>query len=94
MVWNPPQKFDFVSTGLNYVPEYRRRELADRLLADFVREGGRLITTAYGLTKELSKANWSVGDHLRSFGFAVGGEPEQFDKARGELYRIAYIDKS
>ncbi|NIR25437.1 MAG: SAM-dependent methyltransferase, partial [Gammaproteobacteria bacterium] len=94
MVWKPPQKFDFVSTGLEYVPEQRRRDLVDRLLAGFVRAGGRLITTAYGLTKDPAKATWSVGDHLRSFGFAVGGEPEQFDEVRGKLYRIAYINKA
>lgn len=94
MFWEPPRKFDFVSTALEYVSEQQRRELVDRILADFVRPGGRLITTSYGLTKDPSKSNWSVGDHLRSFGFAVGGEPERFDEARGRFYRIAYIDKS
>lgn len=93
MTWQPPQRFDFVSTGLEYVPEHRRRDLVERLLTHFVRDGGRLITTAYGLTKDPSKENWPVGDHLRAFGFAAGGEPERFDPARGRLYRIAYINK-
>ena len=93
MGWEPPHKFDFVSTGLEYAPEPRRRDLVERLLNGFVREGGRLITTAYGLTKDASKEKWPVGDHLRAFGFEVGGEPERFDEARDRWYRIAYINK-
>ena len=83
MFWEPPRKFDFVSTGLDYVPEPRRADLVHRLLSDFVAPGGRLITTAYGLRKDQSKSNWSVGDHLWAFGFIVDGQPEVFDEARG-----------
>jgi hypothetical protein len=92
MTWKPPQKFDFVSTDLIYAPEQRRAALLQRLLADFVAAGGRLIVTSYGLTRDQSKSDWSVGDHLRSFGFMVAGEPEVFDEARSQLYRIAYIN--
>ncbi|HXF60505.1 MAG TPA: methyltransferase domain-containing protein [Caldilineaceae bacterium] len=94
MFWEPPKSFDFVRTGLEYVPEPRRADLVHRLLTKFVAPGGRLIVAAYGLTKDPAKASWSVGDHLRSFGLVVGGEPEQVDRARGRLYRIAYLDKA
>ncbi|MBV7328328.1 class I SAM-dependent methyltransferase [Chloroflexi bacterium TSY] len=90
--WESPQKFDFVSVDLGYTAEDRRKELAERLLTDFVLGGGRLIVTSYGLTKDPSKENWSVGNHLRSFGFVVGGEPERFDNVKGKWKRIAYIN--
>ena len=48
--------------------------------------------THYGLTKDPSRSDWSVGDHLRDAGFTVAGEPEASDEARGRLYRVAYVN--
>lgn len=92
--WEPPHPFDFVSIDIGYVVEERRRELVEKLLADFVKLEGRLIITSYGLTKFPAKESWSVGEHLRSLGFVVGGEPERFDTVKSTWKRIAYIDKT
>ena len=41
--WEPPMKFTYVRTGLEYVPTDRRPFLVARLLRDVVEPGGRLI---------------------------------------------------
>jgi SAM-dependent methyltransferase len=41
--WKPPRTYDFVRTGLEYVPDAQRSLLAARLLRDVVAPGGRLI---------------------------------------------------
>ena len=43
LTWPPTQRFDFVRTGLEYVPPRRRRDLVQRLLDEFLAEDGRLI---------------------------------------------------
>jgi SAM-dependent methyltransferase len=48
LTWEPPQRFDFVRTELVYVPAERRRPFVERLLAEVVRPGGRLIICGYG----------------------------------------------
>jgi SAM-dependent methyltransferase len=48
LTWQPPRRFDFVRTELVYVPAERRRLYAERLLAEVVRPGGRLILCGYG----------------------------------------------
>ena len=47
LTWRPPQRFDFVRTELVYVPAERRRDYVERLLAEVVRPGGRLILCGY-----------------------------------------------
>ncbi len=46
--WSPPRRFDFVCCAeLAYVPRDRERELFERLLAEYVAPGGRLILGPY-----------------------------------------------
>jgi SAM-dependent methyltransferase len=48
LTWEPPLRFDFVRTELVYVPAARQRDLVERLLAQVVDPGGRLIVCGYG----------------------------------------------
>jgi SAM-dependent methyltransferase len=41
--WDPPWRFTYVRTGLEYVPAGRESFLVERLLRDVVEPGGRLI---------------------------------------------------
>jgi hypothetical protein len=41
--WQPPRRFTYVRTGLEYVPRGGEAGLARRLLTEFVEPGGRLI---------------------------------------------------
>lgn len=87
--WKPPMRFDFVRTGLEYVPRPRRRELAAWLLEHVVAPGGRLV---------IGKLNEEVEDHateqqLGEWGFAVAGRAERAHRTEPRLaYRILWID--
>ena len=67
LTWQPPRKFDFVRTGLEYVPPRRRLELLQRLLEKFLVEDGRLIVgTYYGESHRpdlLGKGTLGLGIH-------------------------------
>ncbi|GAB3306708.1 methyltransferase domain-containing protein [Epidermidibacterium keratini] len=41
--WDPPRRFDYVRTGLDYVPAGDRAAYVERLREEFVGPGGRLI---------------------------------------------------
>lgn len=71
LTWQPPRRFDFVRTELVYVPPTRERELIERLLAEVVAPGGRLILCGYGSPRS-GVAPDPVGAKARSHGF----EPE------------------
>lgn len=67
MAWEPPRRFDFVRTELEYVPPRRRREMVERLLRDFLAPGGRLIVCSYGNSRpsnqkpSRSARSWAPG---------------------------------
>jgi 2-polyprenyl-3-methyl-5-hydroxy-6-metoxy-1,4-benzoquinol methylase len=88
--WAPPQRFDAVRTGLEYVPVPRRRDLVAHLLEDVVAPGGRLI---------VGKFNEEVGKHrleteVASWGFTVAGRAERVHRAEPRLaYRVFWIDR-
>jgi hypothetical protein len=54
--WAPPRRFDFVRTGLEYVPPRRQRELVRRLLEAVVARHGRLIVGVYSEERDESRA--------------------------------------
>ncbi|MEX2212186.1 MAG: class I SAM-dependent methyltransferase [Gaiellaceae bacterium] len=79
--WEPPRRFDFVRTELVYVPEARRREYVERLLARFLEPGGRLIVCGYGGDEVVAP--------LREWGY----EPEvrEWLSASGNRVQLAAI---
>ena len=90
MTWTPPQRFDFVRTGLEYVPHRRRRDLVQRILDDFLSDdGGRLIVGTY-----TGDSTWpdSLEQEMASWGLEVAGRtsrPHRDDRLR---YRVLWID--
>ena len=84
--WDPPMRFDFVRTGLEYVPSRRQRDLVERLLEYVVSPGGRLII---GATTEQSWEELLVG-----WGFPIDGRSERpHDHDQRFLYRVIWIDR-
>jgi SAM-dependent methyltransferase len=71
LTWKAPQRFDFVRTELVYVPAERQRQLVERLLAEVVTPGGRLILCGYGSPRSGLVPD-PVCATVRSWGF----EPE------------------
>jgi SAM-dependent methyltransferase len=81
--WEPPGtreaggRFDFVRTGLEYVPVRRQRDLVERLLREIVAPGGRLIIGACSEKKEGGLTESSLEERATGLGFAVAGRSER-----------------
>jgi SAM-dependent methyltransferase len=87
--WRSPERFDFVRTGLEYVPPGRQPELVDHLLRDVVAQDGRLLI---GVVNE-QRQSLSTKEAVEGWGFRVSGETERshFHDAR-LVYRVLWID--
>lgn len=64
--WRPPQRFDFVRTGLEYVPAARRAAFVRHLLEHAVAPGGRLIV---GKNNE-NRGQSAIVQSLRAWGWS------------------------
>ena len=67
--WQPARRFDYVRTGLDYVPAARRADLVRHLLDHVVAADGRLLV---GVTNE-ERDKPGLADALRAWGFTVAG---------------------
>lgn len=91
--WVPPQRFDFVRTGLEYVPRRRQPDLVRRLLQEVVAPGGRLIIGAGSEEKDQTRPGPSLEEEVASWGFGIAGSlrrPHYHDE-RLE-YRVFWIE--
>lgn len=85
LLWDPPHRFTYVRTGLEYVPRHRRRELVDRLL-------GWCDRLIIGVFNEESHAR-PTEELLRSWGHRVAGRSERTNRKKpGMDYRVSWID--
>ncbi len=75
--WTPPQRYDFVRTGLEYVPLRRRPDLIRRLLELVVAPGGRLIIGSYSEEVPAQLSGPRLEEEVASWGFAVSGRTER-----------------
>lgn len=90
--WEPPLRFDFVRTELEYVPRNRRREMVERLLRDYLDPGGRLILCSYGSSRRPEPKAEPVGEILRAWGYEVAGETGAADTNGVVITRVAWTD--
>jgi len=91
--WDPPFRFDFVRTGLEYVPPARQPDLIGRILETAVGPGGRLIIGTYNEEKTALPEGETIEDLVGSWGFTVAGRSERphFHDDR-LLYRIIWLE--
>ncbi len=83
--WEPPHRFTYLRTGLEYVPRRRRRELVERLL-------GWCERLIIGVFNEEVHAR-PTEELLRSSGFTIGGRIERAHRRKpGMEYRVLWID--
>lgn len=90
--WEPPFRFDFVCTNLEYVPHHRRYGMVERLLGDYLVPGGRLILTSYGSSRRPEPRAEQAGEILRGWGYEVAGESEAVDANGVVITRVAWTD--
>ncbi len=93
--WLPPRRFDFVRTGLEYVPVRRQRDLVTRLLTDVVAPGGRLIIGVYSEERDAMRFGPSEADRVAGWGFQIVGRTERPHMSDARLvYRAFWIDRT
>jgi SAM-dependent methyltransferase len=85
--WLPPRRFDFVRTGLDYVPAASRPAYVQHLLDHVVAPGGRLIIGVHSLAEEDPLA-----EELAHWGHAVDGVSRRPHAIPELAYTICWID--
>jgi SAM-dependent methyltransferase len=94
--WEPPRRYDFVRTGLEYVPPRRQAELIRRLLQHVVIPGGRLIIGTFNELKNRGEEpirEPSTEHRIISWGFKISGRTERpHFRDPALLYRVVWID--
>ena len=85
LTWEPPARFTYVRTGLEYVPAPRRRELVRGLLAFC----DRLVV---GVFNE-HESERTTEELLRSWGHRIAGRSERAHRRKpGMEYRVLWLD--
>jgi hypothetical protein len=83
--WNPPWRFTYVRTGLEYVPAGRESALIARLLRDVVEPGGRLIVGPVN-ERDLKEVLAAFADA----GFPDAGVQDATDR-NGKTRHVAWV---
>ena len=88
LTWQCERRFDFVRTGLEYVPRRRQRDLVAHLLKNVTAPGGRLIIGTYNERRERRSLEEMVG----GWGFEIAGRCERPHRDSRVCYRVIWID--
>lgn len=90
--WVPTERFDFVRTGLEYVPKRLRSKLLHHVLESMVAPGGRLIIGAHS---EMAGSPPQLESEVASWGFVVSGRVEvPHTHDYGVVRRAFWIDNN
>jgi SAM-dependent methyltransferase len=84
LTWTPPQRFDFVRTGLEYVPAPRRLDLVAHLLGFC----DRLVVGSFN--EEIEER--ALEHAVESWGFAIAGRSERAHRDPRIVRRVFWID--
>ncbi len=87
LYWVPAQRFDYVRTGLDYVPARRRGDLLAHLLTHVV--GRRLIIGSYN--EERARPLWE--EQVRALGYRIAGRDEIPHPDPRVVRRVFWIDR-
>ena len=91
--WQPPRRFDFVRTGLDYVPAPRRPQLVAHLLAEVVAPGGRLLLGPYTEERDETRRTPSQEALVSGWGFRVSGRIERpHPRDERVVRRLIFVD--
>ena len=84
LTWEPPRRFDFVRTGLEYAPPPRRRDLVAHLLSFC----DRLIIGSFN--EEVERR--ATEEQVASWGFRIAGRAERPHRDPRVVRRVFWID--
>jgi SAM-dependent methyltransferase len=94
--WDPPRRYDFVRTHLEYVPQKKQMSLIRRLLGHVVVPGGRLIIGTFNEARSRGQdptRGPSTEQLITSWGFKISGRTERPHFREPNLaYRVLWID--
>jgi SAM-dependent methyltransferase len=91
--WHPPRRFDFVHTGLEYVPHRRRRDLIEHLLRSVVAPAGRLIIGTTNEEIDETRTEPSQEQEVADWGFVITGRSERPHPTDHRIVRrVIWID--
>jgi SAM-dependent methyltransferase len=91
--WAPPRRFDFVRTGLEYVPVARQRDLVAHLLGEAVAPGGRLIIGVFSEERDETREGPSEEERVARWGFRVAGRTSRPHLVDPRIvYRVFWLD--
>ncbi len=83
--WQPPRRFEFIRTGLDYVPPSRRPDLVAHLLGHC----GRLIIGVFN--EEIEQR--ALARNVQSWGFTISGRTERAHRDPRVMRRVFWIDR-
>lgn len=91
--WEPPRRFDYVFTALEYVPRVRQPDLVARLRHRVVAPEGRLVVCAYRARG--AKEADPLAERLRAWNVPIHGEAIATDETNGRVAtRIVWSDNA
>jgi len=82
--WEPPQSFDVVRTGIDYVPSPRRKQLVEHLLS----YAGRLVIGVFNEERDVR----SLENEVAGWGLTSSGRSERLHPHPPLAYRAFWID--
>lgn len=88
--WKPATRFDYVRTEFLYVPPGYEGPFVDRILSEFLTDGGSLLIAEYRSTGN-PEAPW-LSDLLKEMGFVVSEAKSGFWEGQ-ELTRVSVLPR-
>ena len=85
--WQPPQRFDFVRTGLDYVPDRSREPYVAHLLT-FLEPGGRLVIGTHNEETDRD----ALADLVQSWGHPVVGRTTRPHRHPALSYKVFWVE--
>ncbi|PWN04206.1 class I SAM-dependent methyltransferase [Nocardioides silvaticus] len=89
MSFDPPRRFTYVRTGLDYVPARRRAEYLAHLMTAYVEPDGRLIIGTYNE----ESGSESLCDEVARWGHVISGRSSRSHRVDGLSYKVFWIDQ-
>ena len=91
LYWKPPHRYDFVRTGLKYVPLGRQEDFVHHLISHFLDQNGRLIIGTYNEIR----TSREIEEKINRWGYKPAGYCEKSKPGNDMVsYKMLWIDKN